>query len=144
MLVIGSDHGGFELKEAVKNYLDLQGTQYADIGIFSNEPVDYPDIAYPLAEKVAAGEYEKGILFCGTGIGVSICANKVKGIRAALCSCDFAAEYARKHNDANILCLGGRIISVETAKRIVDVFLSTDFEGGRHARRVGKIMDYEK
>ncbi len=142
MIIIGCDHGAFELKQAVCAYFDENGIEYFDAGIHVNESVDYPDIAFPIAEKVAAGEYEKGMIFCGTGIGVSICANKVNGIRAGLCTDTFTAEYCRLHNDANILCIGGRVTPVETAIEIVKTFLATEFEGGRHERRVAKIMDY--
>ena len=144
MIIIGSDHGGFELKQAVTAYFDSEGIEYFDYGVHENVSVDYPDIAFPIAEKVAAGEYEKGMIFCGTGIGVSICANKVDGVRAALCTDHFTAEYCRLHNDANILCIGGRVTGVGTALDIVKTFLSTDFEGGRHERRVAKIMAYGK
>lgn len=144
MIIIGSDHGGFELKQAVTKYFDEKGIEYKDAGIYENVSVDYPDVAFPIAEKVASGEYEKGMIFCGTGIGVSICANKVKGIRAALCTNHFTAEYCRLHNDANILCIGGRVTPADVAIDIVDTFLNTEFEGGRHERRVDKINSYMK
>ncbi len=144
MIIIGSDHGAYELKEAVCKYFDENNIEYYDAGIHANESVDYPDIAFPIAEKVAAGEYEKGMIFCGTGIGVSICANKVEGIRAGLCTDCYTAEYCRLHNDANILCIGGRVTPPDKAIEIVKTFLSTEFEGGRHLRRVEKIMNYKK
>ncbi|CDA52022.1 sugar-phosphate isomerase RpiB/LacA/LacB family [Clostridium sp. CAG:138] len=105
--------------------------------------MDYPDIAFPAAEAVASGEFDRGILICGTGIGVSICANKVRGIRCALCGDVLSAELTRQHNDSNMLAMGGRIIGIETAKAIVKTWLCTEFAGGRHERRIGKISDYE-
>ncbi len=142
-IAIGNDHRGFALKEALKELLDGLGHEWVDFGCQSEEPVDYPDIARPLAEAVAAGEYERGILICGNGIGMSIAANKVKGIRAALCDDLFAARLARRHNDANVLCMGAWRIGVGLAEEIVRVFLSEDFDGGRHARRLDKVRSME-
>lgn len=142
-IAIGSDHGGFQLKETVKAYLNEKGYDIEDLGCFSGESVDYPDFALKVAEKVASGEFEKGILMCGTGIGISISANKVKGIRAALCHDHLTASLAARHNNANILCMGGRTTGPETAKDIVDAWLNTPFEGGRHSRRLAKITDME-
>ena len=122
MIALGADHGGYELKEALKQWMDENGIEYKDFGTYSTEPVDYPDIAKPVAEAVAAGKYEKGILCCGTGIGISIAANKVKGIRAACCSDYFSAKYTRLHNDANILCMGGRVVGAGLAIELADVF----------------------
>jgi len=142
-IAIGSDHRGFALKEALKELLAELGHEWVDFGCQTEEPVDYPDIARPLAEAVAAGEYERGILICGSGVGMSIAANKVKGIRAALCHDSFAGRLTRRHNDANVLCLGGWCIGRGVAEDIVRVFLSEDFEGGRHARRLEKIRAIE-
>jgi ribose 5-phosphate isomerase B len=142
-IAIGSDHRGFALKEALKELLAELGHEWVDFGCQGEEAVDYPDIARPLAEAMAAGEYQRGILICGSGVGMSIAANKVKGVRAALCHDTFAARLARRHNDANVLCLGGWCIGRGVAEDIVRVFLSEDFEGGRHARRVDKIRAME-
>lgn len=141
-IAIASDHGGFALKESIIKYIAELGYEYKDFGCESENSVDYPDFAFPAAEVVAKGEFERGILICGTGIGVSICANKVKGIRCALCGDVLSAELTRRHNDSNMLAMGGRIIGVETAKAIVKVWLETEFEGGRHVRRVEKIDNY--
>ncbi len=143
-IAIGSDHAGFELKETIKTFLKEKGIEVIDFGTYSEERVDYPDYAIPLAESVANGEEDFGILICGTGIGMSIAANKVKGIRASLCSDVYSAHSAREHNNANVLCLGGRVLGKELAKEIVDKWLSSSFLGGRHKRRVDKIMNYEK
>lgn len=144
MLAIGSDHGGFALKKEIMQHLDERGIAYKDFGTYSEESCDYPDIAEPVARAVAAGECERGILICGTGIGMSIAANKVDGIRAALCGDCFSAEFTRRHNDANILTLGARVVGPGLALKIVDTYLDTAFEGGRHARRIAKIADIEK
>ena len=142
-IAIGSDHRGFALKENLKELLSELGHQWVDFGCQGEDAVDYPDIARPLAEAVAAGEYQRGILICGNGIGMSIAANKVKGARAALCHDTFAARLARRHNDANVLCLGAWCIGRGLAEEIVRVFLSEDFEGGRHIRRIEKIRAME-
>lgn len=144
MIAIGSDHGGFDLKEEIRGYLEENGIAYKDFGCFSPESIDYADVAYPVAKAVAAGEYEKGILCCGTGIGISIAANKVKGIRAACCSDCFSAKLTRQHNDANILCMGGRVVGAGLAIMMVDLFLNTTFEGGRHQTRIDKIARIEE
>ena len=144
MIVIASDHGGYALKQELMAHLREKGVEVEDIGAYSADSCDYPDYAVPAARGVAAGTWEKGILVCGTGIGVSLAANKVKGVRCALCSDCFSAEMCRAHNDANMLALGGRVLGPELAMRIVDIFLSTDFLGGRHARRVAKVMELEK
>lgn len=144
MLAIGSDHGGFSLKEKIKEFLEQQGIPYEDFGTYNSESVDYPDYAKKVAEAVASGKCERGILCCGTGIGVSIAANKVKGIRAAHCHDTFSARYSREHNDANILTLGERVIGPGLALEIVDVWLKSSFNGGRHARRVDKIRKMEE
>lgn len=142
-LIIGSDHGGFELKEQIRKHLSDQGHDMVDMGTFDEKSVDYPNIAEAVAKKVLEEE-TLGLLFCGTGIGVSIAANKVKGIRAALCSEEFSARMARNHNNANILCMGGRTTGVELAKSIAEAFLKEDFLGDRHERRVQQICALEE
>ena len=144
MIAIGADHGGYRLKEEIKAYLEQRGVEFHDFGAYREDPVDYPSIAAKVARAVAGGEYERGLLFCGTGIGISIAANKIRGIRAAACSDAFSAEYCRRHNDANILCLGGRVVSAEKAKELVGLYLDTPFEGGRHSRRVARIAELER
>ena len=143
MVALGADHGGFCLKEAVKKYLDEKGIEYIDYGCYSEESVDYAVYAKKVADDVANGKCEKGILCCGTGIGISIAANKVKGIRAAVVTNEFCAEMTRRHNDANILAMGGRVIDPESAVRFTDIFLNTEFEGGRHLRRINQISKIE-
>ena len=143
MIAIGADHGGFRLKEAIIEYFNTHGIEYKDYGCFSEESVDYAVYAKKVADAVAGGEAEKGILCCGTGIGISIAANKVKGIRAAVVTNEFCAEMTRRHNDANILAMGGRVISPETAVKLTDIFLNTPFDGGRHERRVAQITKIE-
>ena len=144
MIAIGADHGGYLLKEEIKKYLEERGLEYHDFGTFDEASVDYPVIAAKVAHAVANGEFERGLLFCGTGIGISIAANKVKGIRAAACSDAFSAEFCRRHNDANIFCLGGRVVPPQKAQELVGIYLDTPFEGGRHSRRVGLITDIEE
>ena len=144
MIAIGSDHGGYALKEHIKAYLTSKGLTCLDVGCESLESCDYPIYGKAVGEAVASGKCEKGIVICTTGIGISISANKVKGIRAALCADSFTAEMTRHHNDANVLALGAGIVGPNLADRIVDVFLSTEFEGGRHERRVNLMMDIEK
>ena len=143
MIAIGSDHGGYSLKQVIMKHLDERGLEYHDFGTYNEESCDYPDYGEAVARAVASGEYERGIIICGTGIGVSICANKVRGIRCALCGDVLSAELTRQHNDSNMLAMGGRIIGIETAKAIVKTWLCTEFAGGRHERRIGKISDYE-
>ena len=144
MVIIGSDHGGFELKEELKKYLISKGVEVEDIGIHSNESCDYPDFAAKVAKNVQE-KRDLGIIICGTGLGVSMTANKFKGIRAALCYDEYTARMAREHNNANVLCLGGRTTKLKGAKKIVDVFLSTNAsEEERHKRRVDKISVIEK
>ena len=140
---IGSDHGAFAMKEHLKQYLTEQGHQVVDCGTYSTDSCDYADFAKAAAQLVASGDCDRGIVMCTTGIGISIAANKVRGIRCALCSEPYSAEMTRRHNDANMLAMGGALIGPNMADRIVDVFLNTEFEGGRHARRVGKIMAIE-
>ena len=143
MIALGADHGGYLLKEEIKKHLEKKGIDYIDFGTYSSDSVDYAKIAYKTCKSVTSGECEKAILCCGTGIGVSMAANKVKGIRAACCSDWFSAKYTRLHNDANALCLGGRVVGAGLALEMVDVFLSTEFEGGRHQRRVDQITAIE-
>jgi len=143
-VALASDHAGFSLKECIKEYLAEKGIAYHDFGSNSEEPVDYPDLAYAASSAVQKGDYERGILVCGTGIGVAITANKLKGIRAAPCADLFSARCARAHNDANVLALGARVVEKGLALQIVDVFLKTPFEGGRHMRRLKKIAKLEE
>lgn len=143
MIAIGCDHGGFELKEAIAEHLKKLGIEYYDFGIYENVSVNYPEIGVKVARAVAEGKYEKGILCCGTGIGISLAANKVKGIRAAVLSDEFSCEFTRRHNDANILALGGRVVSIEKGLKLVDIFLNTPFEGGRHQQRIDMITAIE-
>ncbi len=142
-VAIGSDHGGFRLKEEIKTLLSELKVESHDFGTYTSAAIDYPDISRQVAESVVSGEYDRGIIVCGTGIGVSIAANKIKGIRAALCNDVFSAQMSREHNDANILTLGERVIGSGLARMIVEVWLKTEFAGGRHACRVGKIMELE-
>ncbi|WP_457680983.1 ribose 5-phosphate isomerase B [Thermovibrio sp.] len=143
-VALACDHGGFKLKEVIKSYLEELGVEYVDYGTYSEESVDYPDFAYRAARAIVNKEADRGIFICGTGIGISIAANKVRGIRAALCYNVYAAEMSRHHNDANVLCLGGRVLGEELAKRIVKAWLETPFDGGRHLRRIKKIEEIEK
>lgn len=143
-IFLGADHGGFSLKEKIKDFLqDISDLEIEDSGIYEEKSVDYPDIAKALCQKLQKDKDAKGILFCGTGIGMSIVANKMKGIRAALCTDTYMAKMSREHNDANILILGGRVVGEGLAKDIVLSFLNTDFSGGRHLRRLEKIMHLE-
>ena len=142
-IVISSDHAGFELKESLKGFLGELGYQVDDVGTTSTEPVDYPLYTLKAAEKVALGEYRRGIVFCGTGQGDAIVANKVPGIRAALCCDTFTAELSRRHNDANMLVLGGWMLGKRLAREIVRVWLATPFDGGRHQQRLEQIKDIE-
>ncbi len=144
MIAIASDHGGYALKEHIKAYLAAKGITCQDFGTNSAESCDYPIFGKAAAEAVASGACEKGIVICTTGIGISITANKVKGIRCALCADSLSAELTRRHNNANMLAMGAGIIGPNLAERIVDTFLTTEFEGGRHERRVNLISDMEK
>ena len=143
MIAIGSDHAGYDAKELLKKYLESKKTEYKDFGTYNKDSCHYPIFAEKVANSVATNESEKGILVCGSGIGVSIAANKVKGIRAALCYEPELAEMARKHNDANILCMGARFSDIKKMEEMIDMFLKTDFEGGRHSERVKIIEDME-
>lgn len=142
-IALGSDHGGFQLKEKIKQLLDELGIEWRDFGTSSEESVDYPDFAQLVALAVAKRDYHRGILICGTGIGMSIVANKVAGIRAALCHDCFSAQATREHNDSNVLCLGQRVIGSGLALEIVKIWLQTNFVGGKHLRRVQKISAVE-
>lgn len=142
MIAIGCDQGGYALKQEIMKHLDERKLEYKDFGSYSEASVDYPEYGKAVAHAVANGECEKGILICGTGIGISIAANKVKGIRAALCTDCFMAEATRLHNDANVLAMGGRVIGAGLALKIVDTFLDTPFSGEeRHARRIAQLED---
>ena len=142
MIAIGSDHGGFELKQEIMAHLEKRGLEYKDFGTYTPESCDYPVYGKAVAHAVASGECERGIIICGTGIGISITANKIPGIRAALCTDCFCAEATRLHNDANILALGGRVVGPGLALKIVDTFLDTPFSGDeRHKRRISMIED---
>ena len=144
-ITIGSDHGAVALKAEVKRVLDgMAGVEVKDAGTFDESSVDYPDIAEKVCREVAAGQAVRGIVLCGTGIGISIAANKIKGIRAALCHDVYSARMSRAHNDANVLAMGGRVIGFGPAAEIVRIWLDTEFSGGRHARRVAKIMALEE
>ena len=142
-IAVGSDHAGFGLKQATLSLLSELGHTYEDFGCHDTSSVDYPDIALPLAEAVSQGRFERGILICSTGVGMSIAANKVAGVRAALCHDTFSARRSREHNDANILCMGEWVAGKGVAREIVMAYLSSDFVGGRHARRVEKVHHIE-
>ncbi len=144
VLAIGCDHGGYELKKQIIAHLTENGVDFKDFGTFDGGAVDYPEIAVKVTDAITSGEAKLGILVCGTGIGMSMAANKVKGIRAAACSETFSAKFTRMHNDANVLCLGGRVIGPGVACEMVDLFLNTEYEGGRHERRVAAIMAIEE
>ncbi|SNZ03377.1 ribose 5-phosphate isomerase B [Persephonella hydrogeniphila] len=143
-VAVGSDHAGFEYKEIVKNHLQEKGYQIIDKGTYSKESVDYPVFGEAVGKAVASGEADFGIVICGTGIGISISANKVPGVRAALCTNEYMARMARKHNNANVLAFGARVLGIDVALGIVDQFFSSEFEGGRHERRVNLISEIEK
>ena len=140
---LGSDHGGFELKEYIKEYLEGEGIEYIDYGTYSLDSVDYPDYGKKLSQAVVSGEVDKGIAICGTGIGISIACNKVRGIRCALCSDTYSARMSVEHNNANILALGGRVLGKDLAVEIVSTWLKAKFQGGRHERRINKISSIE-
>ena len=142
-IALGCDHGGLEHKNAIGEFLKEAGFEVVDFGIYEQVSVDYPDIAKKVCESIIKGEAKRGILVCGTGIGMSIAANKYKGIRAAACSEHFSAKYTRLHNNSNILCLGGRVVGVGTAIELAELFVNTEFEGGRHQNRIDKIAEIE-
>ena len=143
MYAIGSDHGGYALKQEIMKHLSERGIAYRDYGTYSEESCYYPDYGEAVGRAVASGECERGIVVCGTGIGISIAANKVRGVRCALCGDCFSAQMAREHNDANVLALGARVLGTGLALKIVDTFLDSSFAGGRHERRVAKLMAIE-
>ena len=143
MIALGCDHGGFALKQTVKKYLDEKGLEYKDYGTYTEDSCDYPSYGEAVARAIVNGECERGIIICGTGIGISIAANKVKGIRAALCHNEFTAQMCREHNNAQILSMGARVLEEDMALRIVETFLNTEFAGGRHENRVNKLMEIE-
>ena len=144
LVAIGCDHGGWELKNTITAFLKEQGIQVLEFGCQNGESIDYPQVAIDTCANLQNGKAKLGILVCGTGIGMSIAANKLKGIRAAVCTDHFSTKFTRLHNNTNVLCLGGRVIGPGVALELVDLFLNTDFEGGRHQRRVDAIMDIEK
>jgi len=143
-IALGADHAGYELKNLIEDYLIESGYEVEDFGTDSPESVDYPDFGIAVGEAVASGRCQRGIVCCGTGIGISIAANKVKGVRCALCSEPLSAALSREHNDSNVLSMGARIIGVEMAKKIVDAWLASDYAGGRHQRRLDIISRYEE
>ena len=143
-IAVACDHGGLNLKNEVINYLKEHGYEYVNFGTDTDDSCDYPDLALPAAEAVASGKCEKGIIICSTGIGVSMVANKVPGVRCAHCHDSYCAEFTRRHNDANVLAMGEKVVGVGYALKIVETFLTTEFEGGRHQRRVHKITAIEK
>ena len=142
-IVVGSDHGGFDLKEVLKNHLIQKGFDVVDVGAYDTNSVDYPDIAAKACEKVTNGECAWGVLVCGTGIGISMAANKVSGIRCALVSNEYSAEMTKRHNNANMLAFGGRVTGPDLAKNILDAYIKAEFEGGRHQNRIDKISAIE-
>ena len=144
MIAIGSDHGGFELKGDIKDFLQNAGHEFTDLGTYNNDSVDYPDYGIELSRRVASGYFEKGILICGTGIGMSIVANKIPGIRAALVNDVFSARMSTEHNNANIIVIGGRVTGKGLARELVRAWLEANFEGGRHQKRLDKIAQLEK
>ncbi len=143
MIAIGCDHGGLEIKNAIVEYLKKAEVEYIDFGTYTEDSVDYPIYAYKVANAVSKGECEKGIICCGTGIGVAIVANKVKGVRAATVTNEFCAEMTRRHNDTNVVTMGGRVIDADTAVRLAEIFLNTPFDGDRHIKRVDMITQIE-
>ena len=145
MIALGADHGGFELKEAIKKHLDEKGVEYKDFGTYTPESIDYAKIAYKACQSVVSGEAEKAILCCGTGIGISMAANKVKGIRCALCHNEHTAQMTRLHNDSNVLAMGAAELTPTLAKRIAEIWLDTEFSGEeKHARRIRLISEIEE
>lgn len=143
-VIIGADHGGYELKNHISKWLKDNQYEIKDIGVFTSESVDYPDIAYQVASEVAKGNFERGILVCGSGVGVSIAANKVNGIRAVLCHDPVMARLSREHNDCNVITMGGRFIAKEMAFEILDIWFNSEFTNGRHKQRIEKISEIEK
>ena len=144
MIAIGSDHIGYLYKEEIKKYLEERNIEYKDFGCFSNKRIDYPLVGKKVAESIVKGKCDKGILICGTGVGVGISANKINGIRAVICSEPYSAKLSRAHNDSNILAFGARVIGIELAKMIIEIWLNTSFKGGRHRARIDLIEEIEK
>lgn len=144
MIAIGCDHGGLAMKNFIVEFLKKEGYEVKDFGIYENKSVDYPDIAKPVCESIQNGECDRGILVCGTGIGMSIAANKFNGIRAAVCGDIYSAKMTKVHNNSNVITLGGRVIGEETAREIVDIWLKSEYEGGRHQGRLDKIAEIEE
>ncbi len=142
-IAIGSDHAAFKFKEELKVFLEEMGCSVKDYGTYSEERADYPDFGIAVGEAVASGVCERGIVFCGTGVGISISANKVKGIRAVVCSEPYSAKLSKQHNDTNVLAIGARVVGIELAKMIIEEWMKAKFEGGRHSGRIQKISDYE-
>ena len=140
---IGSDHGGFALKEELRAFMEEKGIEVVDFGTYNTQSVDYPDYGEAVAKAVISEEVDRGLVICGTGIGISLSANKVKGIRCALCGDVYSAKMSRAHNNANMIALGGRVVGVDLAKEILDAYLNSEFEAGRHKRRVEKISEIE-
>ena len=143
-IVLGSDHGGFYLKEEIARWLEARSIEVVDVGAYNTDSVDYPDISAKAAKEILEGRCERGILVCGTGIGIGIAANKIDGIRAALCHDVYSARKSREHNDANILTLGERVVGIGAALLVVEEWLKAEFEGGRHEKRVAKIKELER
>lgn len=143
-IILGADHGGYELKNSISEWLKTQGHEIKDIGAFSSESVDYPDYSKIVGEEVVKGNFDRGVLVCGSGVGISIAANKVKGVRAVLCHDVVIARLSREHNDTNIIAMGGRFIAKELAYEILNVWINTEFSGGRHSKRIEKISLLEK
>ena len=143
-IAIGCDHAAYTFKEEIKAYLESKGHQVVDKGCYSTDRADYPDHGIAVGEAVAGGEVERGVVICGSGIGISIAANKVKGVRCALCSEPLSAQLSRNLNDANVLAMGARLIGLEMGKAIIDAWFAAEFEGGRHVGRIAKISDYEQ
>lgn len=141
MIAIGSDHAAYSFKKEIEEYLTEKNIEFEDLGCFSEESVDYPVYGKKVAKAVAAGKYEKGLVFCGTGIGISLAANKVRGIRCVVCTEPFSAKLSRLHNNTNMLALGARVVGIELAKMIIDTWLETPFEGGRHLRRINMLEE---
>ena len=143
-IVIGNDHAAVDMKFKIKEYIESMGHEVINVGTDENKSCDYPDIAFAACEKIVSGEVTLGILICGTGVGMSLAANKVKGIRACVCSETYSARLCREHNNANVLCFGERVIGIETAKELVTAFINGKFEGGKHLNRVNKIISIEE
>lgn len=143
-IAVGCDHGGYELKEVIKAHLITKGIEVIDVGVHSTESVDYPEYAKAVCAQVLQNEVDRGILFCGTGIGIGIAANKIDGIRCAVVHNEFTAKMSRQHNNANVISMGGRVLDEETAKKVADAYIDAEFEGGRHLRRVEQIMELQR